>query len=383
MKQFQVNTEIIFGEGALDYLLTIKAGSVLIVCDPFIEKSGMVKEITERLTQCEVCLFSEVTPDPSLELIAKGVEVLRATNPKVLIAIGGGSAIDAAKAMYEFALRLDGIEIQLDEFIALPTTSGTGSEVTSFAVVTDTDNQIKIPLTSNDMVPSVAILSPELTASVPPAITADTGMDVITHSIEAIVSQNATDCTDAFAEKALMLAFEYLPQAFKEGNDMVAREKMHNASCLAGLAFNQTGLGINHSLAHAIGGKWHIPHGRTNAILLPYVIEFNAQIVGYGKQDYSCAAIRYQRIARHLGLRAHSAPIALSSLVKAIRALNETLGIPQTFAKAGISREELAMEAESVAETALADICTATNPRAVNKAQLKEVFSSACSASTF
>lgn len=375
MNQFQINTEIVFGENALDRLSEIQGQRVLIVCDAFIEKSGMIALATDRLSTCDISVFSEVVPDPSLELIARGVEVLRSFDPTVVIALGGGSAIDAAKAMYEFALQINNGELGIKSFIAMPTTSGTGSEVTSFAVVTDTDNQVKIPLVDDDMMPNVAILAPELTVSVPPAITADTGMDVITHAIEALASNNATDFTDALAEKALCLAFEYLPQAYENGKNVVAREKMHNASCLAGVAFNQAGLGINHGLAHAIGGKWHLAHGRTNAILLPQVIEFNAQITGFGEQEYSHAALCYQRMAKILGLVTHdNVPLAVNSLIKAVRKLQECFGIPQTLVKAGIAPEELTQGAEGIVGAALEDVCTKTNPRSVDSASLKELF---------
>ncbi len=376
-KKFQVSTEVVSGVGALDRLCQVAHKRVLVVCDAFILQSGMVDRVVAKLDHCETEVFSEVVPDPPLDLIARGLEVLRRQRPEVVLAVGGGSVIDAAKAMCEFAREAQVLDGALEDFIALPTTSGTGSEVTRYAVVTDPDRGVKVPLVSDRLLPTVALLDPELTTSVPPQITADTGMDVITHALEALVSRGADDFSDALAEKALALAFEFLPRAFADGAELSAREKMHMASCLAGIAFDRAGLGINHSLAHAIGGRYHVPHGRANAILLPYTVEYNADIQGFSQAEHPPAACCYQRVARLLGLPAATAPVGVSNLLRSLRKLREQLGIPDRLRDAGIDPAALAESRPALAQTALADVCTQSNPRSVDEAALEAILTAA------
>ncbi|HCD09150.1 MAG TPA: bifunctional acetaldehyde-CoA/alcohol dehydrogenase, partial [Thermoanaerobacter sp.] len=229
-------------------------------------------------------------------------------------------------------------------FIAIPTTSGTGSEVTAFAVITDKKKNIKYPLTDYELTPDIAIIDPDLTMTIPPSVTADTGMDALTHAIEAYVSVMASDYTDALAEKAIKLIFEYLPKAYKNGQDKVAREKMHNASCIAGMAFTNAFLGINHSMAHILGAKFHLPHGRANAILLPYVIEYNAELpkkfASFPQYEYPKAAEKYAEIAKFLGLPASTVEEGVKSLIEAIKNLMKELNLPLTLKEAGINKEE-------------------------------------------
>lgn len=371
MDNFKVKTKIYFGQGSLDRLMEIGNKKVFIVTDPFMVKSGMIENITKKLTGAEITIFSEIVPDPPIELIVEGIGELQKAKPDVLIALGGGSSIDAAKAIMDFAKKVTNVESM--EFIAIPTTSGTGSEVTSFAVITDKAKGTKYPLVSEDLLPDVAILDPELVKSVPPSITADTGMDVITHALEAYVSTNATDFSDALAEKALDLAFNYLLKAYKDGGDMEAREKMHNASCLAGIAFDSVSLGLNHGIAHILGGKFHVPHGRTNAILLPHIVEYNADIEGYGNNKFSTAAIKYANISRLLGLSFSNTRMGVKNLINEIKKLQKEMKMPTNLKACGVSIDDIEKNKEEIAKLALLDACTATNPKAPTQLDVMEI----------
>ncbi len=371
MENFYIKTHIFFGEGSLQRLVQIQNKKVFIVTDPFMVSSGMINNITDKLESNEITIFSDIVPDPPIQLVVKGIDAIQKANPDVLIALGGGSSIDAAKAMKDFAKQITSIKDV--EFIAIPTTSGTGSEVTSFAVITDQEKGTKYPLVSDALLPDVAILDPELVKSVPGKITADTGMDVITHALEAYVSTNATDFSDALAEKALVLAFKYLLTAYKDGNNMEAREKMHNASCIAGIAFNSASLGLNHGMAHVIGGKFHVPHGRTNAILLPYIIEFNADIVGYEGNDFSTAAKKYAHISKLLGLSASNARMGVRSLINEIKKMQKEMDMPTNLKACGVSVDEVNNLKEEIAKLAIEDACTSTNPKAPTVLQVVKI----------
>lgn len=365
MNSFNVKPNIYFGQGALEILREISTEKVLIITDPFMVKSGTINRITDNITSKNISVFSDIVPDPPIELVVKGIEELSKIKPDVLIALGGGSAIDAAKAIMDFSKKI--LSLDHMEFIAIPTTSGTGSEVTSFSVITDKEKGVKYPLVSDDLLPDKAILDPDLVKTVPDFITADTGMDVITHALEAYASIDATDFSDALAEKALVLCFEYLIKAYKDGSDIEAREKMHNASCLAGIAFNAASLGINHSIAHVLGGKLHVPHGRTNAILLPYVIEYNANIIGYDNKDLSRAAKKYHNIAKLIGLPANNVRMGVKNLIYGIKNLEKSMKMPVNLKEAGVDLDKLKEGREKLAEMALEDGCTKTNPRVPTK----------------
>ena len=348
-----------------------------IVTDRFMHESGKVSYITDICARMgvEVTIFSEIKPDPDIATVTKGISMMVDIKPDVLFALGGGSSIDAAKAMNYLASR-EGM-LEKAYFVAIPTTSGTGSEVTTFAVISDPDKKAKYPLISENMLPDAAVLDAELTKTVPASITADTGIDVLTHAYEAYVSSKANDFTDAAAEKSMKLVFEYLPEAYKAAGknieeltkeDLYARQKMHHASCLAGMAFSNALLGIVHSMAHKTGAAFstgHIPHGCANAIYLPYVIQYNAKD--------TVAADRYAEIARRMGLEGRSRQALINSLCAKINEFNEKLNIPKTLKEFGINEDEFKEKVDRIAELAVGDACTGSNPREIDPANMAKL----------
>ncbi|MDY6314554.1 MAG: 1-propanol dehydrogenase PduQ [Clostridia bacterium] len=375
MKEFDIKTKIFFGDNALDRLKALPYKKVLVVTDPFVAKTGMISFVTSRLSEggIDFELFTDVVPDPPLEKITLGVGKMYEFEPEAIVAIGGGSALDSAKAIkevYSKSRNITGIPM-----IAIPTTSGTGSEVTSFAVVSDTERGVKIPLISDDMTPSEAILDVDLVKSVPADITANTGMDVLTHAIEAYVSVNNNEFSAALAEKAVQICGAFLLRSYLNNNDTHARKKMHVASCLAGLAFNSASLGLNHGIAHAIGAQFHIPHGKANAMLLPHIIEFNSDINKHSKskKEYLPSVRKYITLARILGLYNFNEITTVRALVSWIQFMNKEMEIESSISQCGIDKDEYFAAIDSMADKALADACTRTNPRIPTKEDVVKI----------
>ncbi|MDD3867586.1 MAG: bifunctional acetaldehyde-CoA/alcohol dehydrogenase, partial [Eubacteriales bacterium] len=391
MQWFKIPEKIYFENHATQYLENMPDISrAFIVTDPAMIKLGYVKKVLYYLRKREQPvhseIFSDIEVDPSIETIQRGAAEIARFQPDVIIALGGGSAIDAAKGMWlfyehpeldfrELSMKFMDIRKKIIKFprlgqkarlVAIPTTSGTGSEVTSFSVITDPATQTKYPLADYELTPDVAILDPQFVMTVPPSITADTGMDVLTHAIEAYVSTFASDYTDALALHAIRLVFQWLPTAWQDGQNRTAREKMHNASCMAGMAFSNAFLGINHSLAHKLGGEYHISHGRANAILLPHVIAYNSQkptkFVSFPKYETFIADRRYAEIASYLGLPSETAEQGCQSLIRAVRVLMEQIHIPSQIRELGIAERPYLDAIPRLAEKAFEDQCTGTNP---------------------
>ncbi len=404
MQWFKIPPKMYFEKGSVQYLEVMpNIHKAFIVTDPTMKELGYVDKVLYYLRKrakyvhCEV--FTEVEPDPSVETINRGVEAMSRFEPDVIIALGGGSAIDAAKGMWLFyenpdtdfdGLRLKFLDIRKRAFhfpnlgkkaqlVAIPTTSGTGSEVTSFSVITDKENgNIKYPLADYELTPDVAIIDPQFVATVPPGVTADTGLDVLTHAIEAYVSVLASDFTNGLAIKAIELVFKYLPRSFADPTDEVAREKMHNASCIAGMAFSNSFLGINHSLAHKLGGEYGISHGRANAVLLPYVIEYNAQkptkFAIFPKYGEFVADYRYAQISRQLGLGGNTQEEQVQALIDAVRDLMKKLGMPSSIKECGVDEGEFTAKLTPLAERAFEDQCTTANPRYPLISEFEEIY---------
>lgn len=379
MYKISYKTELHVGKGALQQLSHYKNEHILVVADPFLKTSGMLDAILANFDDSnDIVVFTDIVPDPPIETVVAGIKSAGDKPISIVLSIGGGSAIDASKAMYYFAKKQGAFSEAI--LIAIPTTSGTGSEVTSFSVITDAERGTKYPLVTKEILPDVAILDADLVLSLPGNITADTGMDVLTHAIEAYVSTKATDFSDALAEKAIKLVFEYLPKAYKNGQDVEAREKMHAASTLAGMAFNTASLGINHSLAHAAGAKFHVPHGRLNSILMPHVIQYNAGIEFNNRNRQATdktVASRYQDIAKLLGCSASSPVSGVRQLVEAIKKLQRKLEMPTSLREYGVKADAFAQYKVEISEAALHDGCTPTNPRVPTAEELLKVLEKA------
>ena len=408
MQWFKIPPKIYFEKDSIQYLENMEGISrAFIVTDPMMVKLGYVDKalyyLRKREQYCHSKIYSDVEPDPDVDTIMRGVAEMRDFKPDVIIAIGGGSAIDAAKGMWLFYehpdATFDGLKQkfmdirkrvvkfpnlgQLAKFVAVPTTSGTGSEVTAFAVITDRKNgNIKYPLADYALKPDVAIIDPQFVMSLPKSATADTGMDVLTHALEAYVSNMASDYTDGLALQAMDLVFDYLKRAYDHGEeDEKAREKMHNASCIAGMAFTNAFLGLNHSMAHKLGGEYHIPHGRANAVLLPYVIKYNAtkptKFATFPKYEYFVADEKYAKAARFVGFAGNTTEESVDNLIKAIRQLMRDVNMPMSIRECGVDEDVFMSGLRKLAENAHDDQCTGANPRYPLVEEIMELYKQA------
>ena len=403
MLWFKIPEKIFFEPNSIQYLEKMPdITKVFIVTDPMMVKLGYVDKVIyrlrKRLSKVNYRVYSKVEADPSLETVRAGAEAMRQFEPDCIIAIGGGSPIDAAKGMWLFyeypdasfsAMSLKFLDIRKriykfpklgkkSKFVAIPTTSGTGSEVTAFAVITDKKNNMKYPLADYELTPDVAIIDPELVMTLPKSLTAHTGLDALTHAIESFVSIVASDYTEGLSLKAIDLVFEFLSTAYFEPTNAKAREKMHNAACIAGMAFTNAFLGINHSLAHKLGGEFHIPHGLCNALLMPHVIAYNGEMnpskfMSFPKYDHYIAPEKYAAIARHLGLPARTPEEGVKSLIKAIMDLRNELEIPKSIQEYGIDEKAYMAKVKELAVKAFGDQCTTANPRLPLISELEEI----------
>jgi alcohol dehydrogenase class IV len=341
MEHFSCKTEIIAGSGTVSHLASLGAKRLLLVTDPYFQKNGTAQRIAQATKAQAVEIFDQVAPDPTVELAAAGTARVREFKPDLIVALGGGSAMDCAKAMAWFG----GGDYR---FAAIPTTSGSGSEVTDFAILTH--NGVKHPLVDERLRPDLAILDSDLLKELPRGLIADSGFDVLAHALEACCAKNCGSFTDSLAREAFRMAFAALPKSFAGDNSV--RLGMHKASTMAGLAFTQAGLGLCHALSHALGGAFHVPHGRLNAILLPAVLDCNTP----------AAMSAYAAIARAAGFSASSDVMAVRAMKNGLVRLRRELLLPETLTQAGVDLRKLREQEQQIVEAALADPCCGTNP---------------------
>lgn len=378
MMRFTLPRDLYYGKGSLEFLKQLKGKKAIIVLGGgSMKKFGFVDKVEAYLKEAgiETLLFENVEPDPSVETVMKGAQAMTEFQPDWIISMGGGSPIDAAKAMWAFyeypETTFEDLCIPFNfptlrtkaRFLAIPSTSGTATEVTAFSVITDYAKGVKYPLADFNITPDIAIVDPELAETMPKTLTAHTGMDALTHAVEAYVSTLNSPFTDPLALKAIHMVFDELKQSY--AGDMGAREQMHYAQCLAGMAFSNALLGIVHSMAHKTGAAFstgHIPHGCANAIYLPYVIQYNAKN----------AEVRYAEIARSVGITGTDAE-CVKALCAKIDEYNVALGIPKTLKEFGINEAEFKEKVAKIAELAVGDACTGSNPRSITPAEMEKL----------
>ncbi len=381
MARFTLPRDIYYGPHAIDELSNLKGHkrAMIVSGGSSMKRGGFLQKTEDVLKKAglEVAHFEGVEADPSIETVYKGAEAMRAFEPDVIVAIGGGSPMDAAKAMWVFYEYPDKTFDDIKEpfsmpklrqkaiFVAIPSTSGTASEVTAFSVITDYSTHIKYPLADFEITPDIAVLDMDIPATMPQKLVAHTGMDALTHAIEAYVATARSGFSDPLALQAISDIFDSLVDSYH--GDMEARGKMHIAQCLAGMAFSNALLGIAHSLAHKTGAEFHIPHGCCNAILLPYVIQFNSRV---------CMG-RYAAIARYVGLPGQTDKQLTDSLVEAVRTFNRKLNIAPTYRENGVSEDDFNAKADFIAARAVEDPCTGSNPRKTSVEEMKKVLTCA------
>ncbi|EOF4703488.1 MAG: iron-containing alcohol dehydrogenase [Klebsiella huaxiensis] len=372
---FSIPRSIIYGEDALEHLSTLSGKkAALVTGGSSMKRFGFLDKAIGELNKAgmECIVIDNVEPNPSIKTVWRGAKEMLAFEPDWIVAIGGGSALDAAKVMWCF---YEHPELKFEDiipvgsmpplrnkarFVAIPSTSGSASEITAFSVITDTANHIKYPIVAADLVPDIAILDPTIPAKMPPHVTAHTGMDVMTHALEAYVSTAANSFTDPYAIEAIRLVFEHLETAYRSPDDLNARMHMHNASALAGIAFTNASLGLVHSMAHKIGGEFGITHGLANAIMLPYIIQYNAKFTK-----------KYRQLEEALGI---------NNLIEALNELNKRLGIPKTLSQCDeveINEVTFVNVLDRMSGNAVDDPCTLTNPNYPSVQDVKGLYTKA------
>ena len=373
MKEFYLNTKIMSGHDALINLDLSKSKKVSIFTDNNMLQIGTCNSVIELIknNNKEYEIFSDIEPDPSFDIVIKCLTKILDFKSDTIIAIGGGSVMDTAKAVIFFALKINKEINAVNSkpfFIAVPTTSGTGSEVTSYSIITDKNTHRKVPVVSNEMLPDIALLDPQFTLTVPPRITAETGMDVLAHAFESYVSINCNTFTMPYSEKAITSVFNNIAKAVHNGKDAEARIAMHEASCIAGIAFNNAGLGLIHAMAHQLGGTFRQPHGRANALLMPHVIEYNAS-----KSEE--AAKKYANALKLLGIEnIKDTSISCQALKNIILELNKEIGINNKITEYNIDKNEFEKAIEEMSLNALKDVCLATNPIQPSLEDVKDIY---------
>lgn len=406
MLWFRAPDKVYFKRGCLPVALAelrdvLGKRRAFLVTDSFLYQNGYAKPVTDRLEELGITytVFSQVQPDPTLANAQAGAAAMAAFQPDVIVALGGGSAMDAAKIMWvlyehpevdfqDLAMRFVDIRKRVYTFprmgekayfVAIPTSSGTGSEVTPFAVITDQDAGVKYPLADYELLPDMAIVDVDNMMSQPKSLTSASGVDVLTHALEAYASVMATDYTDGLALKAMKNVFDYLPAAYADGTDLTARQKMADASCMAGMAFANAFLGVCHSMAHKLGAFHHLPHGVANALMISLVVEFNSaecptKMGTFPQYQYPHAMARYAECARFCGISAGSDQEAVKQLIEKIEELKRSVGIKATIRDYGVEEETFLATLDDMVEQAFDDQCTGANPRYPLMSEIRQMY---------